>query len=196
MSNPQDQSPQAQFHGSLSNTQTCQVCGTQLLQGHTILERLCSDCSVKQQASKSYAQSVMPERQPLKVKGVSDFDHPLKRRTINKEGREMTTEELKEMVYGGQGKRRAGVKDDGGKLMWNLLPWKAMEGLVKVLTFGAKKYSPNGWRSVPNAKERYLAALLRHLYALNVGEVTDPESGLRHIHHVLCNAAFLAELED
>lgn len=92
------------------------------------------------------------------------------------------------------GKGTPGVKDDGGKLMWNLLPWKAVEGLVRVLTFGAKKYSPNGWRTVPNAKERYLAALLRHLAAMQTGETNDPESGLRHVDHVLCNAAFLAEL--
>lgn len=95
-----------------------------------------------------------------------------------------------------QGKGKGGVKDDGGKARWDLLPWKALNGLVSVLTFGARKYSPNGWRSVPEAKQRYQAALLRHLYALNNGEKVDPESGLRHIDHLLCNATFLAELED
>jgi hypothetical protein len=100
------------------------------------------------------------------------------------------------LLAASQGKGAAGLKDDGGKLMWNLLPWKAAEGLVRVLTFGAKKYSPNGWRTVPNAKERYQAALLRHLRALNAGETLDSESGLRHVDHLLCNAAFLAELED
>ena len=95
-----------------------------------------------------------------------------------------------------QGKGQGGVKDDGGKLMWNLLPWKAIQGLIRVLTFGAKKYAPNGWRSVPDARQRYLAALLRHLYAASVGVKLDEDSGLRHIDHVLCNAAFLAELED
>ena len=89
-----------------------------------------------------------------------------------------------------------GAKDDKEKLMWNLLPWKGVEGMVRVLTFGAKKYSPNGWRSVPDAKSRYQAALLRHLCALNAGERLDTESGLRHVDHILTNAAFLAELED
>jgi hypothetical protein len=98
--------------------------------------------------------------------------------------------------YAGTGKGQGGVKDDGGKLMWNLLPWKATQGLIKVLTFGAKKYAPDGWRTVPNAKERYQAALLRHLCSINAGEKVDPESGLRHIDHIMCNAAFLAELED
>ena len=76
------------------------------------------------------------------------------------------------------------------------MPWKALNGLIGILTFGAKKYSPNGWRAVPNAKERYTAALLRHLYAIQMGEKVDPESGLRHVDHMLCNAAFLSELED
>lgn len=96
----------------------------------------------------------------------------------------------------GVGKGKGGVKDDQLKLMWHLLPWTALNGLVKVLTFGATKYAPNGWQTVPNAKERYTAALLRHLHALSVGERLDPESGLRHIDHLLCNAAFLSELED
>ncbi len=91
---------------------------------------------------------------------------------------------------------KPGVKDDGGKLMYNLLPWKAIKGLVTVLTFGAKKYSPNGWRTVPEARERYTAALLRHIAARESGEVIDPESGLPHSWHILCNATFLAELED
>ena len=90
----------------------------------------------------------------------------------------------------------AGAKDDNGKLRYDLLPWKAIEGLVKVMTFGAKKYTPNGWRSVKDARARYSAALLRHLRAINAGELIDPESGLRHIDHLLTNAAFMAELEE
>jgi len=90
----------------------------------------------------------------------------------------------------------AGAKDDKEKPRWDLLPWKAVAGLIKVLSFGAKKYTPNGWRTVPNAKERYTAALMRHLHAINTGSSIDPESGLRHIDHVMCNVAFLAELED
>lgn len=93
-------------------------------------------------------------------------------------------------------KERVGIKDDKDKPMWHLLPWKAISNLVRVLTFGAQKYSPNGWRSVPNSRDRYTSALLRHLAALQMGEKVDPESGLRHIDHVLCNAAFLSELED
>lgn len=91
---------------------------------------------------------------------------------------------------------KPGVKDDKGKLRYDLTPWKALEGLIKVLTFGAAKYAPNGWRTVADGRTRYTAALLRHLVAHQQGELLDPESGLRHIDHILCNAAFLAELED
>lgn len=108
----------------------------------------------------------------------------------------MSERSLETKLKDSQGKGVPGLKDDGGKLMWHLMPWKAMNGLVSVLTFGARKYSANGWRTVPNAKERYTAALLRHLYALNAGESVDSESGLRHVDHLLCNAAFLAELEE
>lgn len=107
-----------------------------------------------------------------------------------------SSERQKEMQDVSQGKGTSGVKDDGGKLRFDLLPWKAITGLVRVLTFGAGKYSPNGWKTVPNAKERYTAALLRHISSLQMGEAIDSESGLRHIDHIMCNAAFLAELED
>jgi len=103
---------------------------------------------------------------------------------------------LEDKIENSQDKGRGGVKDDNGKLMWHLLPWKAMNGLIQVLTFGAKKYAPNGWRTVPNGRDRYLSALFRHLYAMQMGERVDPESGLRHIDHALCNVVFLSELEE
>ncbi len=87
-----------------------------------------------------------------------------------------------------------GLKHDQGKLRFDLLPPLAMEELSKVLTFGAEKYEPNSWQAVDGAIERYEAALLRHLFEIKKGNHTDPESGLHHISHVLCNAAFLAEL--
>lgn len=157
-----------------SQSMSCQVCGTQftrLGQVTSIWDRLCLGCSQKQMVTKS---SAIPVTQPkLQEKPQS---------------------ELPSNESFGTGK--PGVKDDGGKLRYDLLPWKAIDGLIRVLTFGARKYSPNGWRTVPNAKERYEAALLRHLSAIKRGEKIDPESGLRHIDHILCNVTFLAELED
>jgi len=93
-------------------------------------------------------------------------------------------------------KTRVGVKDDQGKLMMGLIPHEAMTGLAQILTFGANKYAPNGWQTVPNAKSRYEDAMLRHFYAYKAGEQNDPESGLSHLKHALTNLAFLVYFED
>ena len=87
-----------------------------------------------------------------------------------------------------------GQKFDKGKIRYDLIPTSTLEGIAKVLTFGAKKYAPNGWKTVPDATERYYAALFRHLIAWRNGEQLDPESGLHHLEHVLTNIAFLIEL--
>lgn len=157
----------------LNQYPNCQKCPNILhpLLDYGHLDYLCKVCYQQQQDSKPFVPPVTPQSQP------------------EKQENEKTLEDKPNL-------HQPGAKDDKGKLLWNLLPWKALTGLVKVLTFGAKKYSPNGWRTVPDAENRYLAALLRHLSARAAGEKIDPESGLRHIDHVLTNATFLAELED
>lgn len=93
--------------------------------------------------------------------------------------------------------RGAGLKFDSGKPRWTLLMQgcaKALEGVAKVLTFGAKKYAAHSWKQVENNEERYRDALYRHLNAIEGGEATDPESGLSHWDHVACNALFLSQL--
>lgn len=87
------------------------------------------------------------------------------------------------------------VKYDDKKDRWDLLPLRAIKQVVKVLTFGAEKYAPDGWRTVPNPIERYYAAHLRHLTAWREGEEMDSESGLPHLAHALCNLLFIYELE-
>lgn len=89
----------------------------------------------------------------------------------------------------------AGVKHDGGRLRWNLLPLRALESCVRVLEHGAAKYSPGNWRFVANGEERYFEALMRHVADYQAGVRTDPESGLPTIGHILANAIFLAGLE-
>ena len=88
-----------------------------------------------------------------------------------------------------------GLKYDTDKLRWDLLPIECVEDIVKILTFGARKYAPNNWQSLENAEERFYAAALRHLTAWRKGETTDPESGLPHLSHLLCNATFLLWFE-
>jgi len=68
----------------------------------------------------------------------------------------------------------------------------AMEEVAKVLTFGAKKYSPNGWRN-GFMWTRLIGSTLRHLSAFSRGEDLDPESGLSHLSHAGANILFLIE---
>lgn len=87
----------------------------------------------------------------------------------------------------------AAVKHDGEKVRLDLIDPLAIEGLAKVLTFGARKYAPNNWR-YGLAYGRLIAAMLRHLFAIMRGEDTDPESGLPHIDHVGCCWMFLSHM--
>lgn len=83
------------------------------------------------------------------------------------------------------------MRDDTGKTAWNLVDWQALEALVKVLEFGAAKYSPDNWKSCENPMARIVPSLLRHAIAIAKGEEIDPESGLPHTGHLMCNAMFL-----
>lgn len=78
-----------------------------------------------------------------------------------------------------------------GKLNWGLVDFDSLEDMVKVLSFGAKKYSPHNWRKGLGTTE-ICESLIRHLQAYLRGEDLDPESGLSHIGHIQCNAMFLA----
>lgn len=89
-----------------------------------------------------------------------------------------------------------GAKLDDGKIMAGLVIdgfARALIEVAKVGTFGAKKYTPNGWITVPNGKERYLDALYRHLLAESAGEQIDRDSGLYHAAHSAWNT--LARLD-
>jgi hypothetical protein len=37
--------------------------------------------------------------------------------------------------------------------------------------------------------------MLRHAFAIQRGEINDPESGLPHAAHIMCCAAFIVELQ-
>lgn len=83
-----------------------------------------------------------------------------------------------------------GLRFDQGKLRVDLLPFDALEEIAKVLTFGAEKYGERNWEKGMDWN-RCLASLLRHTWAWWRGEDIDPESGLRHVAHMGCNALFI-----
>lgn len=86
------------------------------------------------------------------------------------------------------------VKADAGKVRPTLVPLKLIEAVAAVREYGCRKYhDPENWKKVE--KERYKDALYRHWLAYLKGENKDPESGLPHLWHLACNAAFLIEME-
>ena len=89
----------------------------------------------------------------------------------------------------------SGQKDDKEKNRLDLIEPEFIEGVGRVLTFGANKYEPNNWQKLEDAEDRYYAAALRHLIAWRRGEKTDPESGISHLDHVACNIMFLQHFE-
>jgi hypothetical protein len=96
---------------------------------------------------------------------------------------------------GNEGLHYATAKHDSDKPRYDLLPPVAIDLMAQVMTFGAKKYKPEGWRTVPDALQRYQAAMLRHAFSIQRGELIDAESGLPHAAHVMCCAAFITELQ-
>ena len=90
-----------------------------------------------------------------------------------------------------------GAKADAGKTLAGVLLdfGHALEGVAKVGTMGAAKYSRGGWKQVPSGQQRYMDAALRHLLKHGQGETHDPESGLAHIAHATWNLLAVAELD-
>ena len=85
---------------------------------------------------------------------------------------------------------KTGIKYDNEKPRWDLLPLDAVEPIVQVLTFGARKYKTNDWKNV-RPTSRYVSAAMRHLKAYQAGEMIDQESGLPHLAHAMTNLVFL-----
>lgn len=90
-----------------------------------------------------------------------------------------------------------GAKDDSEKVPMSLLfesfP-RALLEVTKVAAFGAKKYTRNGWKAVPNATERYTDAKIRHLLFRYIEGDHDKESELLHYAHEAWNALAILEL--
>lgn len=89
-----------------------------------------------------------------------------------------------------------GVKHDSGKLRWDLLPWSALEQIVRVLMHGAEKYGDNNWQKVTPHRPRYFSAAMRHLVDWFLGKKKDDESGLHPLAHAGACILFLLSRDD
>ena len=96
-------------------------------------------------------------------------------------------------AVGGESK---GENKDSGKLLWQLLPFDALEQVVRVFSQAVEsgKYAPRNWERGLEW-ERQLGSLLRHAARWQQGEDTDSESGLPHMAHVATRALMLLAYE-
>ena len=89
------------------------------------------------------------------------------------------------------------IKADAGKLQLTLVPTEAIRDIAAIRMFGMERYPDGGrdnWKRVD--VQRYRDAAYRHwLKYLDDPDALDDESGLPHLWHWICNAAFLCELE-
>lgn len=129
-----------------------------------------------------------PTIQPMHEKlGVDETAyHEALKESLNHESPSIESRVLAEKV---------GSKHDQNKPRYDLIPPHAEAEFVDVLTFGATKYEPNQWKKVPEAKDRYTAAALRHLASYRMGESHDVESGKHHLAHAMCCLSFIIELD-
>lgn len=89
-----------------------------------------------------------------------------------------------------------GAKLDDGKTRMGLVVGgfaRALKAVGEVGTFGAVKYSPDGWVDVPDGIARYTDAMYRHLMDEAAGEAVDQQTGIAHAAHAAWNA--LARLD-
>lgn len=122
---------------------------------------------------------------------LQDYRHP---HTVGQSGQCAAT--TQEADPNGKDPHEPGAKLDVGKNRLGLVLHgfaRALWAVGEVGTYGAAKYTPHGWESVPDGEERYLDALYRHQLMEACGETHDPDSGLLHAAHAAWNA--LARLE-
>lgn len=96
----------------------------------------------------------------------------------------------------GKNPHESGAKLDAGKTRLGLVLGgfsRALQEVGKVGTYGANKYTDNGWLDVPSGQERYTDAMLRHWAEEAAGVPCDKDTNLAHAAHLAWNA--LARLE-
>jgi len=77
-----------------------------------------------------------------------------------------------------------------GKPKLSMIDLNTLADCANVLAIGAEKYERDNWKK--GAKlSTLLDSMLRHVAALQRGELIDPESKLSHIGHIQANAMML-----
>lgn len=84
----------------------------------------------------------------------------------------------------------SGARYNEGKLDYSLVPFATLADEVRVWMYGKEKYAAWNWAKGMSWMAVF-ASLQRHMAAWQRGEDTDPESGLPHLAHVMCNLRML-----
>lgn len=106
--------------------------------------------------------------------------------------------EVSEIDPRGMNQHEPGAKLDANKNRLGLVLSgfaNALQEVGKVGTYGAAKYTDNGWRHVADGIARYTDAMYRHQLAEASGEIKDPESDILHAAHTAWNALATLELK-
>lgn len=83
-----------------------------------------------------------------------------------------------------------GARFNADKPDFSLLPLVTLVDEVRVWMWGREKYAAWNWaKGMPWSAA--FASCMRHLTAWQAGEDTDPESGLPHLAHAMCNLRML-----
>lgn len=84
-----------------------------------------------------------------------------------------------------------GIKYDCGKLEWSQLVPEFLQGMIRVLMLGAKKYRDFNWQFVEPWDVRYYNSTKRHLEDWWMGKTIDSESNEHALLHAACDLMFL-----
>jgi Domain of unknown function (DUF5664) len=101
----------------------------------------------------------------------------------------------KETLRPGDDLNMQAVKFDHRKIRWSLLPWDALEEVVKVLMFGASKYADRNWERGMDWDRLFDASMRHKIDWWQRGEELASDSHLKHPAHHACNALFLLAYE-
>lgn len=87
--------------------------------------------------------------------------------------------------------RGTGARFNDGKVPLDLIPLSALIECARVFDYGRRKYAAWNWAKGMDWSVPY-GCLLRHMAAWFDGEDNDPESGLPHLGHAMCNLVMLS----
>ena len=82
-----------------------------------------------------------------------------------------------------------------GKIPYDKLPLRVLEGDAFVHAGGAAKYGERNWRIDSILASTYEGAIMRHFISWANGEDLDPESGRSHLYHIRACCAVMLDAD-